>query len=276
MRTKFITCIYSDLFGTELGGRAGRKDHYRMSLLSILKITNADFVCYTSDREYDSLCEFFYTDNRIDKERLNIVIYDLKNTKYSDLIGKVRDKEEVRKSDRCVEIQYSKFDWFRRENDNYDYYFWIDAGLSHTGLIPNKYLSGPGYRTYFESSLFSNIMLRNLVNYCEDKFVVIAKDNQRNFWDGTVNFKFYFNYDMSVHIIGGLFGGKRHLWNTVVEKFDEYLFLVLEDEKKMYHEENIMSLMYQNHKDWFKALNFDIWWHEDNHKEGTKEFFHRE
>jgi hypothetical protein len=34
-----------------------------------------------------------------------------------------------------------------------------------------------------------------------------------------------------------------------------------------------MSLMYQNHKDWFKTLNFDIWWHEDNHKEGSKEFF---
>jgi hypothetical protein len=34
-----------------------------------------------------------------------------------------------------------------------------------------------------------------------------------------------------------------------------------------------MSLMYQNHKEWFKTLNFDIWWHEDNFKEGTKEFF---
>ena len=36
-----------------------------------------------------------------------------------------------------------------------------------------------------------------------------------------------------------------------------------------------MSLMYQNHKEWFKTLNFDIWWHEDNFKEGSEEFFQK-
>ena len=34
-----------------------------------------------------------------------------------------------------------------------------------------------------------------------------------------------------------------------------------------------MTLMYFNHLDLFVAKEFDIWWHEDNHKEGTKEFF---
>ena len=60
MKTKFITCIYSDLNGTELGGRPGRGGHYRWSLMSLLKMTDADFVCYTSDREYESLVDFFY------------------------------------------------------------------------------------------------------------------------------------------------------------------------------------------------------------------------
>ena len=63
MRVKIITAIYSDLFGTEMGGRQGRKDHYRFSLLSIMKMTDADFVCYTSEREIGDLKIFFYNQN---------------------------------------------------------------------------------------------------------------------------------------------------------------------------------------------------------------------
>jgi hypothetical protein len=55
MRVKIMTSIYSDLYGSELGGRHGRKDHYRFSLLSLLKMSQADFVCYTSEREIDDL-----------------------------------------------------------------------------------------------------------------------------------------------------------------------------------------------------------------------------
>ena len=59
----------------------------------------------------------------------------------------------------------------------------------------------------------------------------------------------------------------------MVKQFDEYVRLIIPEQKKLFYEEHYMSLMYQNHKDWFKTLNFDIWWHEDNHKEGSKEFF---
>ena len=60
MSVKFITSIYSNLHGTEFGGRIGRGGHYRFSLLSLLKMSNADFLCYTSDQEIDSLKSFFY------------------------------------------------------------------------------------------------------------------------------------------------------------------------------------------------------------------------
>ena len=54
-KTKIITAIYSDLYGTEIGGRPGRNHHYRLSLMSLLKMTDADFLCYTSEREIESL-----------------------------------------------------------------------------------------------------------------------------------------------------------------------------------------------------------------------------
>ena len=64
---KFITCIYSNLHGTQFGGRNDREDHYKYSLLSLLKMTDADFVCYTSSIEYEKMCDFFYNENNVKK-----------------------------------------------------------------------------------------------------------------------------------------------------------------------------------------------------------------
>lgn len=278
MKIKFITCIYNNLYGTDLGGRPNRRDHYKWSLLSLLKMTNADFLCYTQESEFEELIDFFYTQNNISPDKLQIKIFDLRTTKYTELIHSVKDYDAVTRDDRCVEIQYSKFDWFRKEDGSYDYYFWIDAGLSHTGLIPNKYLntSLPMMRCFYESSLFNNKFLSNVINYCGDKFLLLAKENARNYWSGTVNEKFYKNYSKEVHIIGGMFGGKKELWDKVVNQFDDYLFEVLPFEGRLYHEEHIMSLMYQNHKEWFTTQEFDTWWHpESAPKDVHPEYFEK-
>jgi hypothetical protein len=275
MRVKIITSIYSDLYGSELGGRPGRKDHYRFSLLSLLKMTQADFICYTSERELEDLKEFFYKNHEISEDRLKFVLFDLSQNEYQELINSVKDVEGIKTSDRCYEIQYSKFSWFKNEDKSYDYYFWFDAGLSHTGLIPNKYLSGQGHRFYYESSLFNDNFLNNLIEYSDNKFVMVAKENSRNYWEGTVDPKYYTTYDNSVHVIGGFFGGKTELWDKVVKQFDDYVKLILPEQKRLFYEEHYMSLMYQNHKEWFKTLNFDIWWHHDNFKEGSEEFFQK-
>jgi hypothetical protein len=274
MKVKIMTSIYSDLYGTELGGRTGRRDHYRFSLLSLLKMSQADFVCYTSEREIEDLKEFFYKNHNISEERLKFVLFDLSQNEYAELIRGVKNFDTIRTSDRCYDIQYSKFSWFKNEDKTYDYYFWFDAGLSHCGLIPDKYLPEVGVmRCYYESNLFNDDFLTNLINYAEDKFVVVAKENSRNYWEGTVDPKFYQVYDNSVHIIGGFFGGKTELWDKVVKQFDDDIRVILPEQNKLFYEEHYMSLMYQNHKDWFKGLNFDIWWHENNFKEGTEEFF---
>ena len=273
MSVKFITAIYNDLYGTEFGGRIGRAGHYRRSLLSLLKMSQADFICYTSDRELDDLKDFFYKNHNISENRLKFVLFDLTQNEYTELINSVKNFDTIKTSDRCYDIQYSKFSWFKNEDKSYDYYFWFDAGLSHTGLIPDKYLSAPGYRGYYESTLFNDKFLTNLINYAGDEFVMVAKENSRNYWERTVDPKFYSVYDNSVHVIGGFFGGKTELWDKVVKQFDEYVRLIIPEQKTMFYEEHYMSLMYQNHKDWFKTLNFDIWWHEDNHKEGSIEFF---
>ena len=102
------------------------------------------------------------------------------------------------------QIQYSKFHWWWNEDKSYDYYYWIDAGLSHTGLIPNKYLVGTHpERRYYESTLFNNDFLRNVIQDTGDKFLMLAKENVNYYWSGTVNRNWYTNlYDPSLHVIG--------------------------------------------------------------------------
>lgn len=266
MSIKFITCIYSDLSGTELGGRPSRGGHYRWSLLSLLKMSDADFLCYTSERELESLKDFFYIRHNVNPEKLKFKIFDLNQSKFSELINKYKNLEETKKGDRCIEIQYSKFSWWLDEDKSYDYYYWIDAGLSHTGLIPNKYLTGahPEQR-YYESSLFNNDFLKNLIEDSKNKFLILAKENFLYYWSGTVDRKWYVNqYDASLHVIGGLFGGHKSLWDNVVNIFENYAQIIVEDHKGLPHEEGIMSLMRVNHPELFEVKQFDIWWCPDS------------
>lgn len=274
-KTKIIIAIYSDLYGTEIGGRPGRDTHYKLSLMSLLKMTDADFLCYTSEREIESLKQFFYTEKNVSPTQLKFEVYDLSNTKFKDLINMRKDVEFTKKTDRCIEIQYSKFFWWWNENGSYENYFWFDAGLSHCGLIPDKYLlDTTSYDKFYESKLFNNDFLQNLIDFTDNKCFIIGKENSRNFWSQTVNPKWYNTYENDIHVIGGVFGGKKEIWEKIVPMFEEYTKKVLTEDTGLPHEELIMTLMYVNHKDLFNRKHFDIWWCPDNApKETPQEYF---
>lgn len=264
-KVKIITSIYSDLHGSELGGRTGRYHHYRLSLLSLLKMTDADFICYTSETEIDDLKTFFYETNNISMSQLTFIVFDLKNNKYANLINTYKDIESVKKSDRCFEIQYSKFAWYLNEDKSYDYYYWFDAGLSHCALIPNEYLTPVSYLAqFYESPLFNNVFLNNLIKFSENKFTLVSKENNRNYWERTVNPIHYKEYNNERHIIGGFFGGKRELWDLILPLFENLLESITTEDKQLYSEEQILCALYQNNKELFNTLEFDIWLHRDN------------
>ena len=101
----------------------------------------------------------------------------------------------------------------------------------------------------FDCSLFNNHMLSNLIEKTGDKFLILGKDNQKHFWSGTVNSKWYNQYDSSIHVIGGIFGGHRDKWENIVNLFEGYVENIIEEDKTIPHEENVMSLMYFNNQD---------------------------
>ena len=91
------------------------------------------------------------------------MVFDLTNTKYFNQIRELKNLEEMKKTDRCFEIQYNKFFWLDNEDLSYDYYYWIDAGLSHCGLLPDKYLTHVDqYKGYYDNGLLNHIL--NYIN----------------------------------------------------------------------------------------------------------------
>ena len=267
MKIKIISAIYFDLYGTDLGGRPGRNDHYLYSMNSIMNISDAYFTIYTNDK---NKLDNFYTTYYPDKlNRFTSVEYDLRNTQYKDRINKIKNIETTKQSDRCIELQYSKLDWLNINNYDCDYIYWIDAGLCYSGLLPNKYLKvGKSYNdSYYGSDLFSNLWLYNLITYTKDRVFICAKENLKNYWDSSLPYKYFITeINSDYHIIGGLFGGCADRVNILYDKFLKLISSLLENENYLYSEEQILSCLFVNYPQLFISEIFDTWWHEDNIK----------
>jgi hypothetical protein len=265
MRTKIVTCIYSNLYGTKFGGRINRGYHYINSVRSMLKMTDADFVLYTAEEEVENLTNYLG-----EYENLTIKTYDLGNHYWKDKFEQYKDFEDAKTSDRCLEVQYMKLYWMNEEaTSEYDRVYWFDAGLSYTGLIPDKYMDCKGEyisgESYYLSSLFNNTFLSNLNTQTEDKCFLILKENHLNFWAHEPRECFINEYDGKWHVIGGVIGGDRKLINDLFTKFDSGVDSIIEKYNKIqWHEENILTVLYYNYPELFTTDYFDTWWHENN------------
>ena len=263
MKTLIYTSIYSNLWGSEFGGRPSRNQHYKFSLLNILNLNADKFICFTNEEEIDQLKDFFYTQKKISEEKLQFIVFDLKNTKYYEDIKKLKNISEMQKSDRCYEIQYNKFFWIDHLADieSYDRVFWVDAGLSHGGIIPEKYSFGNGYEKNFNFTLFNEQYLKRICDKTRDKILLLSKNNNGHFyWSFTIPEKYYNKYNRGEHIIGGMFGGTPKKMFEFKNKFEELLKKIITNETTLYYEELLMSCLYFNDQDFFTAFKFDDWY----------------
>lgn len=263
MKTLVYTSIYSNLWKTDFGGRPGRGLHYRHSLLNMLNLGADKFICFTDEKELDSLKDWFYIQNKVPETLLEFIAFNLTDSKYFEDIAKLKDLDQVRTSDRCYEVQYNKFFWIDNIPDIEDYskVYWFDAGLSHGGLFPAQYSSGGGYESNFNFTLFNRDFLDHLNNLTENRFLLISKNNRgAYYWSTTLPRKFYSKYSNAEHIVGGFFGGTLEMFKQIKADFNSLLSLLLNEEQELYFEELIMSCMYQNNKEKYITLNFDDWY----------------
>jgi hypothetical protein len=257
--TAIVTCFYTNLHGTNYGGRSDRNHHYLYSLASLLKITNADFIIYCDPQQETMLKEFL---EPLAKSKLTIYPYNLQSFYMKELFDRYKDFEDAKTSQRCQEIQYLKSYWMN-EVEGYDWVFWIDAGISYSGLIPDKHLIFPdnGMHEYFNSDLYCNALISGMKNFAKEKFLMFAINNnypipyRRNILNDSF---------AEYHPIAGILGGKINVVKQFHDMFELTAKNMIENLGVVHDEECIYNLVWENNLDFFTIQRFEMWWHEDN------------
>lgn len=273
MKSQFVTCLYDRLYGTKFCGRQNRGQHYKWSLSSIAKC-QTPISCYTSSREAAPLDNYF-------KEQCgNITLkpWDLDTFYFHEDVEKVRasNEEFYRHSHfwmfRCVELMWGKFLFIQKEieeSPDLDYIFWIDSGLSHSGIIHSRF--NPNYshninfrydkdlstlRLPFDNSLiFTPKFMQYLIAYTGDNILNIVSSVRQHSFLPTQGLD-------KGSVIGGIFGGKRNIMldycHEVISQFEDLL-----SSGHLVKEEQIMTRILAEDKFPTKVFRFDTWYHGD-------------
>lgn len=281
-KIKFVTSIYSYLHGTGFGGRE-RYNHYRLSLLALLNMKTADFVCYCPKEELQDLQDFFYNKHSIPESRLEFKVYDLTHVHDFKKIREIKEKQGFEIA-RCNELQYSKLIWLHQEamiQDEYEYIYWIDSGLSHCALFPLRYL-GENWQDidglaqfYHYTKMFNDLLVKNIIKHSsKNKILGIGYTGiaPRASLEFTPSMKTrptckiggsYTHTKNDLYMIGGLFGGSKSSTIELARRFRLRQKETL-NRNFLYSEEVILTSLKDNDPDFFDLLWFDCWWHEDD------------
>lgn len=274
-KTLIYTSIYNNLFGTEFGGRPSKEWCYKYGLLCILNLNPEKTICFIDRSELLDLENFFYGEHKVSRDKLELIVFDLHDSKHKDKYDKLKDLDYMKTSDRCYEIQYNKFFWLEKiENlDSYEKVYWFDAGLSKGDLFPEEYRSGEGIAFSYNCNLFQPSKLESLNKITDDKFFLCGKSNYDvYYWERTLPERYYKEYCNKLHIIGGFFGGNLKNLLEFKDLFEQQLLQLIED-KELFYEEFIMSCLYYNNKEKFNLLSFDMWNDHIHKYDGAKYFY---
>lgn len=276
MKPKYVTCNYTNLYGTKLNGRLNRDQGYMYSLRAIAEVGDSiiNYTCPYNMAFVDSFLAQHNITNVIS------VDYDLTESPYHARIDAIKDEKPFYYTDtswvnRCCEIMFGKFLWLEENltklEDN-DYLFWIDAGLSQGAVIPRKFNPFHGNKNYYKEdgsdllleycfrhdTIFNKDFTRRLEAYTGDKILLLCIAHQQH----GDRLPFTFHNTVNRWPIGGLFGGKKkYLW-AFISEFKRYADMILEH-KLLVKEEQIMSVIYNLNQDLFKTFTFETWYHDD-------------
>lgn len=276
MKPKYITCNYTNLYGTKLNGRLNRDQGYMYSLRSIAEVGDS-IINYTCPYNMSFVDPFLAQHNITNVINVD---YDLTKSPYHAAVDSIKDEKPFYYTDtswlnRCVEIMWGKFLWLednltKLEDD--DYLFWIDAGLSQGAVIPRKFNPFQNNKQYYKEdgsdllleycfrhdTIFNKEFTRRLETYTGEKILTICIMHQQH--GDSLGFSFF----NALHRwpIGGLFGGKKKYMLPFIQEFKRYADIVLAN-KMLVKEEQIMAVIYNERPEWFKSFAFETWYHEN-------------
>lgn len=281
-KATLVTAIYHHSYKEIIGGRGWCFDFYSPPFLNILKL-DLPIIIYTHEKVFGKLSKFMQKHRHDDDYK--IIIQDLNDFKYGSRILDIKRNSGWFLNDRLKsDIPYtyndrnhtlclSKLYWLNQAvNDNYynsNSFFWIDAGLFHHGIFPEKFGGREKFskqetkpELYYpenKASIFTPNMGKFLSNYNEN-FLAIVKEEMpirpriKELTAPTAQR----NID---YIVGGLFGGDPKAISSVHKDFDEGLRICL-DNNLVTLEEELLSCVALKNPDLYNKFYFYQWWHD--------------
>lgn len=281
----FVTCVYDDLHDTEFAGRHNRGTHYAFSLAQMHEM-GAPVYCFTDKRNMSKYMPTFLWSGY---DNYKFVNYNLNDSPYFDRIQQVKDNdpERYRKSpsweSRCVEIMWGKFDFIIHAAedmglDSGKYLYWIDAGLSHPGVLPKKFNSIHAEQDFKTSSheysyrfrmnrIFNDKLPEYLAEYTGAGKLLHFLCTSPQHSDPS-----HLSVEKPAYVgtaVGGLFGGDVRMmyeWaqqaKTVCEELLDNGFLIKEEDV-LTHMINSNINKDATFADKLTMYLFDTWYHED-------------
>jgi hypothetical protein len=278
MESQLVTCIYNGLNGGKLCGRLNRDRPYNFSLGAIAK-TGAKIACYTSPAEMAGLQSYFA--ENVPAGDIDFKPSDLHSLYFHEGVNQLRNENSAVYRDtpdwrdRCVEIMWGKFIFMRDEinsSPELEHIYWIDAGISHPGIIHSRFnphyehnidfvrdLDKSTYPDTFKNELiFNPEFMGKLIRYTGDDHILNITSNNpqhpRLPTTSPVPFK--------GSVIGGIFGGRTELvldyCNRVITMFEYYLSTGM-----LCREEQIMTEILARGEVPIKTFEFNSWYHPD-------------
>ena len=279
-KATLVTALYNHTPKEILGGRGWVFDFYAAPFKNVLNL-ELPIKIYSHEKMIKPLEQFM---KRHSKADYDIEEYDLHQFKYSDQILELRrasgkfENDRLKKNisdlenDRNFHLCLLKIFWLRnvaRQNlFNSKNFFWIDAGLFHHGIFPEKYggrerlsMQENDPKLYYpqhKQSIFSPTISHFLSSKVE-KFLCMR--HQEMPIDSNVMSAVKPMNKILGYIVGGLFGGPTDYIEKVCSDFDDGLKKVLE-KKVLTLEENLLSCISGNNRDLYQCYDFFQWHHD--------------
>ncbi len=263
MKPQFVTALYTGLEGTIFNGNSiGIHERYCESLKSLAR-GGYGIICYTSSPQYDELVQTFS-----EYRNVKFVVSELKMNPFHDQINSIKGRNPEYTTSpswrsRCVEIMWGKFLWVNsclHLIDDEDSLFWIDAGLFHGGLFPNSLRSENSLGVYdFDIITQKQNLYDELNRYSDGKILNILSSTINH---GSEDYRKVFSDTPEYAVVGGVFGGRKHLLQHYVESAQDLMFEVL-SHGVLIKEEEFMYKMHKTSPELYTNFQFDTWYHQD-------------
>lgn len=295
----FVTCVYDRLFETKFRGRLNRGSQYAYSLGQMLQM-DVPFYCYT---DYVNFLSFAPSWMYHGKDKTRFFNYNLDQSPFHSEFERIRALDPELYVDgiswrqRCLEIMWGKFDMIIHAAeqiglDSGEYLYWIDAGLSHDGIISPRYNSSEEeagitasrryQKTFQNDRIFNPAFPQMLANYTgHDKMMFVMTRGPQHSdpmplpavpkkYKGTV--------------IGGIFGGPVKLMHELATEANICCREILKGDKLVKEEDILTYILHRrlandpDYQDKTKLFTFETWYHDgwdsyDESQIGFSDFF---